>query len=104
MTDITVKLVIQSLVLSHLHYCSIIWSGESKQELVKFQLTQNRTARHALHCSTRSNVEEVHARLSRMRVDERLAYSLIVFLKNVNFYSAASQERQTLYLLIHYIN
>ncbi len=47
------KQVIQSLVMSHLDYCPEIWSTASKQELNKIQLTQNRAARLALHCSER---------------------------------------------------
>ena len=83
LTNTTIRLVIQSLVLSNLDYCPVIWSSASKQELSKLQLAQNRAARLALHCSVRSSVDAMHARLSWMRVDERLACSLILFLNNV---------------------
>ena len=83
LTNTTIRLVIQSLVLSNLDYCPVIWSSASKQELSKLQLAQNRAARLALHCSVRSSVDVMHARLSWMRVDERLACSLILFLNNV---------------------
>lgn len=46
--DTTVKLLIQSLVLSHLDYCSTVWSCAPKQELLKLQLIQNRAERLAL--------------------------------------------------------
>lgn len=83
LTDTTIKLVIQSLVLSHLDYCPAVWSNTAKQELVKLQLAQNRAARLALHCSIRSNVNEMHERLSWMKVEDRLACSLILYLNNI---------------------
>ena len=83
LTNATIRLVIQSLVLSNLDYCPVIWSSASKQELGKLQLAQNKAARLALHCSVRTSVDSMHARLSWMRVNERLAYSLIMFLNNV---------------------
>ncbi len=49
LTDTTIKLVIQSLVLSHSDYCPAIWSGTSKEELAKLQLAQNRAARLAVN-------------------------------------------------------
>ena len=79
----TVKLVIQSLVLSSLDYCPTIWSSASKKDLDKLQLAQNRAARLALRCSGRSSVEWMHAALSWMRVDQRLACSLVTFLYNI---------------------
>ena len=83
LTNTSVRLVIQSLVLSNLDYCPVIWSSASKQEISKLQLAQNRAARLALRCSVRSSVDDMHTRLSWMRVDERLACSLILFLNNV---------------------
>ena len=83
LTNTTIKQVIQSLVLSHLDYCPAIWSNASKQELNKIQLTQNRAARLALHCSFRTSIEKMHNELSWMKVNERLACSLILFFKNI---------------------
>lgn len=83
LTGSTVKLVLQSLVLSSLDYCSTIWSSASKQDVDKLQLIQNRAARLALRCSGRSSVEWMHAVLSWMRVDQRLACSLVTFLFNI---------------------
>jgi len=50
LTNTTIRLLIQSLVLSNLDYCPVIWSSASKQELSTLQLAQNRAARLALHC------------------------------------------------------
>ena len=63
LTNTTIRLVIQSLVLSNMDYCPVIWSSASKQELGKLQLAQNRAARLALHCSVRSSVDAMNARL-----------------------------------------
>lgn len=84
LSDTTTKLVTQSLVLSNLDYCPTIWSSASKQELAKLQLTQNRAARLVLHCSVRSSVDGMHARLSWMKVEDRLACSLVLYLKNIH--------------------
>lgn len=79
----TVQLVLQSLVLSCLEYCPTIWSSASKQDLHKLQITQNRAARLALRCNGRSSVEWMHGVLSWMKVDQRLACSLVTFLFNI---------------------
>lgn len=83
MTPSTVKLALQSLVLSRLDYCPTIWSGAAKQDLDKLQLTQNRAARLALRCSGKSSVEWMHTKLSWIKVDQRLACSLVIFLFNI---------------------
>lgn len=56
LTSSTLNQVIQSLVLSHLQYCPVIWSSVKKKEINKLQLAQNQAARLALHCSVRTNV------------------------------------------------
>ena len=80
----SLKIVIQSLVLSHLDYCPTVWSCASQKELSKLQLTQNRAARLALQCSIRKNVLKMHDRLSWLMVKDRLKCSLILFLKSIH--------------------
>lgn len=78
-------LVTQALVLSHLDYCSTIWSGADKKHLSKLQIVQNKAARLALHCPSgvRHSTEGLHARLSWLRVEERLACNLVNFFRNI---------------------
>lgn len=78
------KQVIETLVLSQLDYCSMIWSGANKRDLGKLQLVQNRAARLALRCTPRHNVNKMHVKLSWTLVTERLMVSLLVFLRNIN--------------------
>lgn len=77
------KLVIQSLVLSHFDYCSVIWSSASKTDLSKLQIIQNRAARLALRCPFRTSVSAMHERLAWFKVEDRMTCSLILFCKNV---------------------
>ena len=63
----SVLLVIEALVLSHLDYCPVIWSNAVKKDLEKLQLAQNR----ALNCPWRTNINNMHARPSWLRVDSR---------------------------------
>ena len=56
--------VIQALILSHLDYCSAIWSSAANKELYKLQLVQNRAARLALQCSIRKSTDQMHAYLA----------------------------------------
>ena len=44
LTPHSTKQVLQPLVLSHLDYCPVIWSGAAKKVLKKRQLVQNRAA------------------------------------------------------------
>ena len=83
LTDTSVKIVLQSLVLSNLDYCPPVWSGATKENLNRLQIAQNRAARLALRCSSRRNVNQMHEALSWMTVDQRLAYSLTTFLFNI---------------------
>ena len=41
----TLKLIIQSLVLSKLYYCSTVWANTSDSNIKKLQLVQNFAAR-----------------------------------------------------------
>ncbi len=74
------KRLMESLALSHLEYCLVMWSSAAKKELHKLQLAQNRAARLVLRCSYRTNVITMHKRLSRLTVESRLLISLLSFL------------------------
>ena len=80
------KQVLQTLVLSHLDYCSVIWSpslsGTTKINLVKLQQVQNGAAKLALKCTQRANINNMHDQLSWLKVDVRLKASLLSFIKN----------------------
>lgn len=78
------KQVLQTLVLSQLDYCSVVWSGTTKMYLGKLQWVQNRAARIALKCTPRANVNNMHDRLSWLKVDERLKASLLSFFQKIN--------------------
>ena len=75
--------VIQSLVFCHLYYCPVIWSAANKSDLNKLQIVQNRAARLALHCSTRTNIECMHTRLAWLTVEQKLICSLLTFFRNI---------------------
>jgi hypothetical protein len=48
-----------------------------KTDLAKLQLAQNRGARLAFHCNVRANINNMHASLSWIRVEERLTALLL---------------------------
>ena len=75
--------VIQSLVFCHLYYCPVIWSAANISDLNKLQLVQNRAARLALNCSTRTNIVFMHTRLSWLSVEQKLLCSLLIFFRNI---------------------
>ena len=77
------KLLIQSLVLSNLDYCTVVWSNATMEKIIKLQKVQNRAARIALHCDFRTNVVIMHTCLGWLSVKKRLFYSLIVFFRNI---------------------
>ena len=72
----------QALVLSHLEYCSVVWSSAAKREIKKLQLAQNRAARLVLNCSFKTNVAKMHHSLEWLTVDAKLTASLIKFSRN----------------------
>ena len=78
-----IKLVLQSLVLSVLDYCPVVWSSTSEENIKKLQIVQNRAARIALHCGYRTNIIDMHNFLGWLSVKKRLLYSLLVFFRNI---------------------
>lgn len=73
--------VLQALVLSHLDYCSMVWSSASEKHLKKQQqlkLVQNREAE--LHYPFRANVSDMHRKLSRLLMKIKLHSPLLVYL------------------------
>lgn len=97
------KQVLQTLVLSHLDYCSVVWSGTTKTNLQKLQRVQNRAARLALKCTQRANTDVLHNQLSWLKVDKRLKVSLLSFIKHINTFSKPDSlfERLTLSSTLH---
>ena len=57
-----------TLVLSHLDYCSVVWSGATKKDLGKLQLAQNRAARLALDVQ-RGNINNMLVNISWLKVE-----------------------------------
>ena len=72
---LSTRQVLHALVLLHLDYCSVIWSGATKRGL-KLKLAQNGAARLALKCTLRANIN-MHVNLSWLKVEERLTSLLV---------------------------
>ena len=100
MTDHSINIVIKSLVLSHLDYCSVVWSCATTKDLQKLQLAQNKAARLALHCSPRTSVDSMHDALLWLKVKDRLMCNLLIFFRNVLFHARPKE----FYAKILYIN
>ena len=83
LTTLSTRQVLQALVLSHLDYCSVVWSGVTKK-------VQNRAARLALEFTQRANINNMHVNLSWLKVEERLTSSLLVFVRGIDMLNAPS--------------
>ena len=88
LTTLSTRQVLQALVLSHLDYCSVVWSGATKRDLGKVQLAQNRAARLPLKCTQRANINNMHVNLSWLKAEERLTSSLLVFVRGIDMLNA----------------
>ena len=88
LTALSTRQVLQALVLSHLHYCSVVWSGATKKG--KLQLVQNRAAQLVLGYTQRANINNMHVNLSWLKVEERLTSSLRVFMRGIDMLNAPS--------------
>uniref|UniRef100_A0AAQ5ZG27 Reverse transcriptase domain-containing protein n=1 Tax=Amphiprion ocellaris TaxID=80972 RepID=A0AAQ5ZG27_AMPOC len=77
------KILVESIVLCHLDYCSIIWSATTESNFNKLQVAQNKAARLVLSCSFRTSIEEMHHRLAWLHVKRRVHYSLIKFIRKI---------------------
>ena len=78
------KQVLQALVLSYLDSCPVVWSSAAGKDLVKLQMAQNRAGDFVLNCNQKVDINNMHASLSWLRVEERLTASLLVFIRNIN--------------------
>lgn len=83
MSNRLLKQVVQALVLSHLDYCSVIWSSTSGSSLNRLQVAQNKAARLVLQCPYQTNVSTMNDRLAWLSVKCRVQYSLIYLMKNI---------------------
>ena len=89
LTILSTRQILEALVLSHLEYCSVVWSGATKRDLGKLQLAENRAARLALKCTRIViNINDMHVNLSWLKVEERLTSSLLVFVRSVDMLNA----------------
>ena len=75
--------VIKTIVLSHLDYCSGVWSGAAISTIKKLQIAQNKAACCLLRCPLRSSVDAMHGCLSWLSVRNRLTASLLNFTRNI---------------------
>ena len=85
--QLSTRQVLQTLGLSHMDYCSVVWLGAIKSHLGKLQLAQNRAAQLALGCTRRSNN---NVNLSWLKVEERLTSSLLLFMRGIDMLNAPS--------------
>ena len=81
LTTLSTRQDLKALVLSHLDYSSVVWSGATKKELGKLQLVQNKAALLALGCTQKAIINDMHVNLSWLKVEERLTSSLPVFMR-----------------------
>lgn len=78
--------VLQTLVLTHLDYCPVVWSSASNKDLGKLQLVQNRAARLTLNCNRRTNIIRMHRTLGWSLVKDRMVISLLFFYSVVFYF------------------
>ena len=90
LTILSTRQVLLALVLLHLDYCSVAWSGATKRDLEQLQFAQNRAARLALKSTHRANIDDVHVNLLWLKVVERLTSSQLVFVRGVDKLNAPS--------------
>ena len=76
--------------MSHLDYCSVVWSGATKKDFGKLQLAQNRAPRLALGCTQRAKMNHMHVNLSWLKVEERLTSSLLLFMRDIDMLNSLS--------------
>jgi hypothetical protein len=76
--------------LSHLDYCSVVWTGATKRDLEKLHLAQNRAVRLVIRCTQRANINDMHVNFSWLKVEERLTSSLLVFMRGIDILNAMS--------------
>jgi len=78
-----IKQLMETLVLSQLDYCSVIWSNTSEYNLNRLKVAQNKAAHIVLNCSYRTRVCDMLNMLNWLPVKCRLHYSLFGFARNV---------------------
>ena len=89
------------MFMSKLIYLMPLWAGCEEYLINSLQVAQNKAARLALHCplGVRQSTERLHASLSWLRVEERLACNLVSFLRNICY----NKEPVCLYSQLQYV-
>ena len=79
LTALSTRQVLQALVLSHLDYCPVVWSGVIKSDVLPI------TGQHGWPLNVHG---ELTLNLSWLKVEERLTSSLFVFVRSVDMLNA----------------
>jgi len=74
----------KALILTYLDYCPAVWSNATGKYMNKLQLILIRAAIVALRCSYRRNIILMHKDLNWLLVEDRLLYSLLIFIRNIS--------------------
>ncbi|KAI8495038.1 hypothetical protein Bbelb_270240 [Branchiostoma belcheri] len=77
------KLLTESLTLTHLDYCTSVWSSTSQRNITALQTLQNKAGRLILKCDRRTRVNQIHEELSWQTVEERLNINNICTFKKI---------------------
>ena len=75
--------IVNALVLSHLDYCSVVWSSTSMTQIKNLRIAQNKAARCIFRYSYKANVNTMCNCLSWLKLDGRFNISLLSFIRNI---------------------
>lgn len=95
LTANTAKIVLNSIVLSYLDYCQIVWARATQKDLNKLQLVQNKAARLALQCPYNNGINNMQSCLQWLKVEDRVNAALLFSIwKTLQFKTPLYQYNQ----------
>jgi len=83
LTEDATKLLVQTLVLSRLKYCSSVWGGVQEKDLLKLQKMVNFAARVIYRRRRYDHVSPLLRSLNWLSVENRLAFDTACFMYKV---------------------
>ena len=76
------RMLYNTLVLPHISYCSVIWSGAYASYLQKLIVLQNRAIRHITRASSRDHITKHYRSLNLLKLQDHLKLNDTIFVFN----------------------
>ena len=73
------RMLYQALILPHLNYCSIVWSGTYQSYLDPLNVLQKRVIRHIAHAAPRDHTSHLFKKFNLLKFNDMIRLNIAIF-------------------------